>query len=47
MRIGIVGAGMAGLACGESLTGQGHDILLFDKGPGRPPEATPMSASPA
>lgn len=34
MRIGIVGAGMAGLACAEGLTSQGHDVLLFDKGRG-------------
>lgn len=34
MRIGIVGAGMAGLACAEGLAGQGHDVVLFDKGRG-------------
>jgi predicted NAD/FAD-dependent oxidoreductase len=34
MRIGIVGAGMAGLACAERLIGRGHDVLLFDKGRG-------------
>jgi predicted NAD/FAD-dependent oxidoreductase len=34
MRIGIVGAGMAGLACAEGLANRGHDILLFDKGRG-------------
>ena len=34
MRIGIVGAGMAGLACAEALTGHGHEVLLFDKGRG-------------
>ncbi len=34
MRIGIVGAGMAGLACAEKLSGRGHDVLLFDKGRG-------------
>ncbi len=34
MRIGVVGAGMAGLACGETLTSKGHDVLLFDKGRG-------------
>jgi predicted NAD/FAD-dependent oxidoreductase len=34
MRIGIVGAGMAGLACAEKLTGRGHHVLLFDKGRG-------------
>ena len=34
MRIGIVGAGVAGLACAERLAGQGHDVVLFDKGRG-------------
>ncbi|WP_294535960.1 FAD-dependent oxidoreductase [uncultured Rhodoblastus sp.] len=34
MKIGIVGAGMAGLACAEGLAGQGHDVALFDKGRG-------------
>ena len=34
MRIGIVGAGMAGLACAEALAGQGHDLVVFDKGRG-------------
>jgi renalase len=34
MRIGIVGAGMAGLACAEDLTRLGHAVLLFDKGRG-------------
>jgi renalase len=34
MRIGIVGAGMAGLACAERLANQGHDVVLFDKGRG-------------
>lgn len=34
MRIGITGAGMAGLACAEKLTSQGYDVLLFDKGRG-------------
>lgn len=32
MRIGIVGAGMAGLACAEGLARYGHDVVLFDKG---------------
>jgi predicted NAD/FAD-dependent oxidoreductase len=32
MRIGIVGAGMAGLACAESLANAGHDVVLWDKG---------------
>lgn len=32
MRIGIVGAGMAGLACAEELTSLGHEVRLFDKG---------------
>ena len=30
MRIAIVGAGMAGLACAQAL--RGHDVALFDKG---------------
>ncbi len=35
-RIAIIGAGMAGLACGTSLAGAGHEVHLFDKarGPG-------------
>lgn len=34
MRVGIVGAGMAGLACAEVLKEQGLDVRLFDKGRG-------------
>ncbi len=34
MRIGIVGAGIAGLACAHRLAGRGHDVVLFDKGRG-------------
>ena len=34
MRIGIVGAGIAGLACAHGLTAQGHDVVLLDKGRG-------------
>ena len=34
MRIGIIGAGIAGLACATRLTGVGHDVVLFDKGRG-------------
>jgi renalase len=34
MRIGIVGAGMAGLSCAEGLANQGHELVLFDKGRG-------------
>ena len=34
MRVGIVGAGIAGLACAEGLSTQGHDVVLFDKGRG-------------
>jgi hypothetical protein len=34
MRIGIIGAGMAGLACAEGLAGQGHEVILVDKGRG-------------
>lgn len=34
MRIAIVGAGMAGLACAETLANQGHGVVLFDKGRG-------------
>lgn len=34
MRVGIVGAGIAGLACAHTLTGQGHDVVLLDKGRG-------------
>jgi renalase len=36
LRIAIVGAGMAGLACADALVAQGHAVTLFDKarGPG-------------
>lgn len=34
MRIGIVGAGMAGLACAEGLARRGHEVVLLDKGRG-------------
>ncbi len=34
MRIGIVGAGIAGLACAEKLLVRGHNVVLFDKGRG-------------
>ena len=34
MRIGIIGAGMAGLSCAQSLRDRGHDPVLFDKGRG-------------
>lgn len=34
MRIGIVGAGIAGLACAQGLARHGHDVVLFDKGRG-------------
>lgn len=34
MRIGIIGAGMAGLSCAQSLRCQGHNTVLFDKGRG-------------
>jgi predicted NAD/FAD-dependent oxidoreductase len=34
MRFGIVGAGMAGLACAEGLASEGHEGVLLDKGHG-------------
>lgn len=34
MRIAIIGAGMAGLACAERLVALGHQVRLFDKGRG-------------
>lgn len=34
MRIGIIGAGMAGLSCATALTRAGHVVALFDKGRG-------------
>lgn len=34
MRVAVVGAGMAGLACGEALVAAGHPVVLFDKGRG-------------
>lgn len=32
MRIGIIGAGISGLACAQQLKSQGFDVRLFDKG---------------
>lgn len=32
MKVGIVGAGIAGLACARALEAEGHDVALFDKG---------------
>ncbi len=34
MRIGIIGAGIAGLSCAEGLLRRGHEVVLFDKGRG-------------
>lgn len=34
MRVGIVGAGMAGLSCADALAAAGHAPTLFDKGRG-------------
>lgn len=34
MRVGIVGAGIAGLACAQGLVRHGHQVVLFDKGRG-------------
>ena len=34
MRIGIIGAGMAGLSCAQALHHQGHNVIVFDKGRG-------------
>lgn len=34
MNIAMIGAGMAGLACGEALSRGGHSVTLFDKGRG-------------
>lgn len=34
MKVGIIGAGMAGLACADALVKAGHDVELFDKGRG-------------
>ncbi len=32
MKIAVIGAGMAGLACAEALAARGSDVTLFDKG---------------
>ena len=34
MKIAIIGAGMAGLACADALRASGHSISLYDKGRG-------------
>ncbi|KQN90093.1 hypothetical protein ASE95_15430 [Sphingomonas sp. Leaf231] len=34
MRIGIIGVGMAGLSCAQTLRHQGHNVIVFDKGRG-------------
>ena len=34
MKIAIIGAGMAGLACADALRANGHTIFLYDKGRG-------------
>lgn len=34
MRIGIIGAGMAGLSCAQALRDLGHNPVVFDKGRG-------------
>lgn len=34
MRIGIVGAGMAGLSCADALSRRDHEVILFDKARG-------------
>ena len=34
MRIAIIGAGIAGLACAGSLRTHGHDVVVFDKSKG-------------
>lgn len=32
MKIAIIGAGVAGLSCGQALQDGGHVVALFDKG---------------
>ena len=34
LRVGVVGAGVAGLACARALADQGHEVVVFDKGRG-------------
>ena len=34
MRVGVIGAGLAGLSCARHLTAMGHAVRLFDKGRG-------------
>ncbi len=48
MKIGIVGAGIAGLSCAEVLQARGHAVRVFDKGRGAGGRmATRRVASPA
>jgi photolyase PhrII len=32
LRVGVIGAGVAGLACARALADQGHVVVVFDKG---------------
>lgn len=32
LRVGVIGAGVAGLACARALADQGHEVVVFDKG---------------
>lgn len=34
MKVGVIGAGMAGLACAQALTGAGFGVVVIDKGRG-------------
>ena len=48
MRIGVIGAGIAGLSCAELLQSAGHAVRVFDKGRGAGGRmATRRVASPA
>ena len=40
MKIGVIGAGVFGLAAGIELSSRGHEVLVFDQGSVPYPSAT-------